>query len=250
MVLQKTRVLAATCGLAAMLLAVPAESQACGLFDCLFGWCGGARTTYRVPYQTTAYAPACCPSQTPCVTQTCRYVPQTCYRTVCQRVPVRTCRAVTTCDPCTGCPVTTYRPITVWTTQRRLVPYTTYRTVCSPSVTYPVSYAAIGTAGSCCPPRVITSEPVQVAPGTSTPGVQDVPSTFQNNGGVVTEEQPQPTPDPNSDKTSAGPSIFPDRTTSLPVRQAAHYRLISSPSQPAPLHKARLNDGGWRAARD
>ncbi len=77
----------------------------------------------------------------------CAYVPQTCYRTVYSPVPVTTCQAVRTCDPCTGCPVTTFRPITTYAYRPVLVPYTTYRVVCSSPCN---SCCAAPACGSCC----------------------------------------------------------------------------------------------------
>lgn len=262
MVVQKMRSVMVASGVAAMLLAVPAESMACGLFDCLFGWCG-SRTTYRVAYPMAASTPAPYASPSPCATQTCRYVPQTSYRTVCERVPVTTSQAVTSRDPCTGCPVTTYRPITTWTTRTRLVPYATYRLTWSPAYVAtpacapggPTYSTAADTASSCCTPSLSSPAPVQMTPSTSPTTPAEVPSTFQNGQGPATEQRIEPTPDPNSDATSAGPSIFPDRTTSLPVvRRASYYQLISTPSsRPAPAAPPRqtpLNDGGWRASRN
>ncbi len=213
MVLQKKRSVAAALVAAAMLLAVPAQSSACGLLDCLFGWCGGSQTTYRVPYATTAYSPV---AYTPCATQTCRYVPQTSYRTVCRRVPVTTCQAVTCSDPCTGCPVTTYRPITTWTTQSQLVPYTTYRLVYSyPSCAPCGSSSGVpSSAASCCTPSLST--PAQIP--------TDATETFQKAESPAGEQKMKPDPDPTSDTNTSdtnasdtnasGPSLFLDRTTS------------------------------------
>ncbi len=280
MVLPRMRGVVTACGVAAMLLAAPAENKAYGFFDCLFGWCGGCRTTYRAPYATTAYAPVC----NPCATQTCRYVPQTCYRTVCQRVPVTTCLPVTRCDPCTGCPVTTYRPVTTWTTQTRLVPYTTYRVVYSPavcnpcatsfpSVTYsPSSVGTVAAGSSCCTPSLSAPAITTEVPFSSPDAPATTPQTFQKSQSPATDGQAEPVPDANSDRPSAGPLFSPtrDRTTSLPVRQVVHYELILSPSKPAPIPRVpvqdariqrvsierapvpttRILDGGWRASRD
>lgn len=268
MVHARIRAVMTVCGVAAMLLAVPAESRACCLLDSLFGW---GRTTYRAPYVTTAYAsayapayaPACAPSCAPCVTRTCRYVPQTCYRTVCQRVPVTTCQALTYCDPCTGCPVTTYRPITTWTTQTRLVPYTTYRLMCSdtsPPYVSPatgVSYGvpAVGgaaAAGSCCGPQpgaaVVSPALPGPAPAGSVTPPSGVPKTFleDNNSQPALEA----VPDKSSDTGVMEPTLIPPATSpARPIRQTSLYRLISSPSEPVPVHRTRGTDGGWRAAR-
>jgi hypothetical protein len=118
------------CGAVMLVLCTAAASEACPLFDCLFGWCkcGPARTTYTPPYTPV---PAAAPACAPCVPQTVQYVPQTCYRTVYRPVPVTCCQPITGCDPCSGCPVTTYRPVTSWSYQACLMPYTTYRAVYS-----------------------------------------------------------------------------------------------------------------------
>ncbi|MEC8338211.1 MAG: hypothetical protein VXZ84_08730, partial [Planctomycetota bacterium] len=85
---------------------------------------------------TVGYGSTCSPCATSCATtcykpqQSCRYVPQTCYRTEYCNVPVTTYRPVTTCDPCTGCTTTCMKPCTTYQRQARQVPYTAYRMVC------------------------------------------------------------------------------------------------------------------------
>ena len=72
--------------------------------------------------------------------QTVQYVPQTYYRAAYVAVPVTAYQPVVAADPCTGCAVTTYRPVTAVTYQTRLVPYTSYRMVyanpCTPCASY------------------------------------------------------------------------------------------------------------------
>ena len=81
---------------------------------------------------TAGYGSACSPCATTCYKpqQSCRYVPQTCYRTEYCNVPVTTYRPVSTCDPCTGCTTTCMKPCTTYQRQARQVPYTSYRMVC------------------------------------------------------------------------------------------------------------------------
>ena len=81
---------------------------------------------------TAGYGSACSPCATTCYKpqQSCRYVPQTSYRTEYCNVPVTTYRPVTTCDPCTGCSTTCMKPCTTYQRQARQVPYTSYRMVC------------------------------------------------------------------------------------------------------------------------
>jgi hypothetical protein len=98
---------------------VPAsQADACEFLRRCFG--GAPKTT---TYYTPVAAPTCCPQQT------VSYMPQTCYRTVIQQVPVVAYRPTTACDPCTGCPRTVMSPVTSYVNQTRLVPYTSYRPV-------------------------------------------------------------------------------------------------------------------------
>lgn len=82
-----------------------------------------APTTVGPAYALTAVVPACCRQQT-CYSQpTTNYIPQTCYRTVYQLVPVTTYCPTSMCDPCTGCPGTVMRPVTSFVMQASVVPY-------------------------------------------------------------------------------------------------------------------------------
>jgi hypothetical protein len=261
-----------TFAVAGMFLATPAESRDC--LSWLFGGCG-ARTTYRAPYYAPSYAPSyapvySAPACTSCVPQTVRYVPQTYYRTVYRSVPVTTYGAFTRSDPCTGCPVTYYRPVTSWTYQAAYVPYTTYRLVysnpCSPCVTTSSCSSCISSVGTtsavggaCCTPSaggaagtgtLQYSESFNSTNGQPSQGTP-APETFKQGESESATEPITPVPDP---KTSSAPG--PDltdpggRTTHRPVRQAVHFRLITSPSKPTTADRPRLDDGGWRAARD
>ena len=154
--------------LALIFLLVPA-SQA-DAFEWLDRMLGIGNTSYYAPtavapayaptavapaYASTAVAPACCRQQT-CYSQpTVNYMPQTCYRTVYQLVPVTTYCPTSMCDPCTGCPRTVMRPVTSFVTQASVVPYTSYRPVvtanyapacgtgCTPTATT-VAYPGMG----------------------------------------------------------------------------------------------------------
>lgn len=261
MLLPRIRGVVTSCGVAAMLLAAPAQSNACAFLDCLFGGWGAARSTYMAPYVAQTYAPACAPS---CAPQTCQYVPQTSYRTVYRSVPVTTYRAAIGCDPCSGCPVTYYRPVTRWTSQAHLIPYTTYRMVysapcvprvtrslcapcdpCAGGVSVPLS-SPIGSGCSSCVGGTVTREAQPYSESISPPGAETVPvpKTFQKQPDTEAESL-GPTPDSNT-KSLPGPKLLDldNRTTLRPVRPNTLYRLISSPS------KSRIDDGGWRAASD
>lgn len=249
-----------SCGVAAMLLATPAQSNACAFLNSLFGCGGAARTTYMAPYVPQAYAPAYAPSCAPCATQTCRYVPQTCYRTVYRRVPVTTYRAVSSCDPCTGYPVTYYRPVTAWTSQAYSIPYRTYRLSYSTPYVSAVSYgscapytpcnpcvgSSIGSGCSSCVGGTVTQEarPYSESIPSPAPETTPPPKTFQEQPKPSTETL-KPTPDSNT-KSLPGPKLLDldNRTTLRPVRPSGNFRLISSPS------KSPIDDGGWRAASD
>ena len=106
---------------------------------------------------TVGYGSTCSPCATSCATtcykpqQSCRYVPQTCYRTEYCNVPVTTYRPVTTCDPCTGCTTTCMKPCTTYQRQARQVPYTAYRMVCETRYT-PVVSCQPATCAPCSSP--------------------------------------------------------------------------------------------------
>jgi len=284
MLTSKLRCVVLTCALAIAMLAVPARSDACGLFSALFG--------SRYDTVQTACYPSCGPTAcTSCYTpQTCNYVPQTCYRTVVRRVPVTTCRVTTRTSWLTGCPVTTYRPVTVWVQQASLVPYTTYRMVysnpcgpaagCDPCSTYgscvgggcgvgtysagPVSDGS--SCGSCAP----SAPPISGA--TTYSGSVSAATDYSSAAPLTTESQPQtvqedaqpqtfkegvgtqsrgalkpiPLPETKLNSTPVPNLIDPhSRTTLLPIRRASHFSLNNT-SMPV---SASRNDG-WRAASD
>ncbi len=113
----------------------------------IFGLFRNCRLFNR-PTTVTANCNPCCPPPTT-VTQ---YVPQVSYRRQVACVPVTTFRVQRACDPCTGCPTTSLRPVTTMVRRVQMVPYTTYRPVTSvlPSTTN-VNAALItsGTAANC-----------------------------------------------------------------------------------------------------
>jgi hypothetical protein len=150
MLSRKTRTAVVLCGMTLVLAGAPAKSHA--IFDWLCPWAKKdqtASTSYIPPYSGRPAAAAPAGVVAPIVTgvpsvaagyrvpacgcagvpTTCSYVPQTCYRTVYGPVPVASCLPVRSYDPCSGCPVVTYRPVTSWTRQAMLQPYTTYRIV-------------------------------------------------------------------------------------------------------------------------
>ena len=174
--LQRTlQALTLACGVAAAVMATPAESRGgCRLIDCLFGAAPTApsATTYAPPYAPApAYAapapvysaPACqpcvtaapsctpcVPSCTPCVPQTCEYMPSVAPSVVYRPYYAYSPAVVTAYQPVIGSyAVTTYRPF-LGTYQTRLVPYTTYRPYYAPAIAYSYSpYASYSPAPSC-----------------------------------------------------------------------------------------------------
>jgi hypothetical protein len=134
------RIIAVACS--GLVLALPAESQACWFTSC-----------FRP-------APAACPAPVAPVQQV-NYVPQTCYRTVCNSVPVTSYRPITTTDPCTGCPVTSLSPVTTYVQRPVVVPYTTYRPVVT-TVMMPIA-PACPTCSACAAPATSYYAPAAVA---------------------------------------------------------------------------------------
>jgi hypothetical protein len=134
------RIIAVACS--GLVLALPAESQACWFTSCFHP------------------APAACPAPVAPVQQV-NYVPQTCYRTVCNSVPVTSYRPITTADPCTGCPVTSLSPVTTYVQRPVVVPYTTYRPVVT-TVMMPVA-PACPTCSACAAPATSYYAPAAVA---------------------------------------------------------------------------------------
>ncbi|MEE8452141.1 MAG: hypothetical protein V3R99_09510 [Thermoguttaceae bacterium] len=273
MVYRKMFRAASLCGVAAILLTVilltptgEARAQGCGLFDTLFGW--AQPTTYAAPV-----GPSLCPPtvSTGCA-QTCQYVPQTCYRTVYQRVPVTTYRSVTRCDPCTGCPVTTCCPVTTWTQRATRVPYTTYRLVYTNQYAASCRTCGFGTWGtfgaggvgcaSCQTGGVSTLHASGSTIVTPTPAAP-APDTFKQETQkpqVAPQESERPMePVPDSSATRYTPSMprlitpanrMPIHATSREVRPIVHYRPISTRPRPVTPYRAPIDDGGWRASSD
>ncbi|MEX2137842.1 MAG: hypothetical protein WD894_01170 [Pirellulales bacterium] len=159
-----------------VLFALPAQTQACWLFNC-FGH--QSRTTFYAP--AVAAAPAC----SPCAQQTVRYVPQTAYRPLVTTMPVTALRPVMATDPCTGCPTTAMHPTTTYVQRTVLMPYTTYRPVIqtslfAPAFAAPMVSAAACPTGVCAPAASTTYYQPAVAPAISQPGccAQSAAPTF------------------------------------------------------------------------
>ncbi|MCD4728780.1 MAG: hypothetical protein K8R46_14035 [Pirellulales bacterium] len=235
------------CVAAIVLLALPAESRAGQIWDCLFGNAPPSQTTYAPAYVAptyvaptyTPYAPSC----SPCAPQTCQYMPTVVYRALYRPAAY---------NPWTGSTITTYRPF-LGTYQTRLVPYATYRPIYVPAISYQsycspsVSCGPVGCGvptSDClsCPaaPQAVPQTVPQSAPKTfqqkvekpaADPGLQPIPQPD-----AQLNSMPAPMlPDPN-DRTAVRPTIR--RATRV---QAAAY-TAASPSE--------RNDGGWRPVED
>jgi len=272
----KARSAILVCTVAAAWMGVPSEGSACQCLDWIWPWNWGANrvassTTYAPPYvpSATVTAPAVASTCNPCATQVCSYVPQTYYRTVYRTTPVTTCQAVTCCDPCTGCPVTVYRPVVSYVQSAQLVPYTTYRAV------WTNAYAPT------CSPCATSSYAPATSSGCGAPcGTSVAPAQNDYEGGASTPPSLTPTPEPGSSTNPTGYSIPPrsshsverpplppipadepsepsepdtprlvapgERMTARPIQQASYHEVSFAPERsPEPL-----DTGGWRASRD
>ena len=145
-----------TCCTAAVLLAAPAEvgpSARCGIGCSATDKRPTRRPIVRPPFTfppraACGCAPAqCVPAQPACPScQSC--APATTYRISYRPVATVAYMPVVGIDPCSGCPVTTYRPTRAWTYQASLLPYSTYR----------VGYAPVAVDG---PAAVAAAAPVR-----------------------------------------------------------------------------------------
>ncbi|NLE37826.1 MAG: hypothetical protein GX621_07360 [Pirellulaceae bacterium] len=274
----------------ALVLSVPTPGSACEFLDRLmpWNWCRGtgSATTYS-PVYSPAYATAA-PACNPCATQTCSYVPQTSYRTVCRTVPVTTCQAITSCDPCTGCPVTTYRPVTVYQLSAQLIPYTTYRAVwsnpCTTSCTtscgvVPGAVSYSGTTSGCgaacggAPAPASSGSTLQPTPDAGATGAPPMTfggsqgstnTTYYGNGASVPAReydvkrqedvvQPAPVPSPEVEpKSYSKPQELQldGRTAARPIRQVAYTSTSTGYLEPARMKTTGPADStGWRSSK-
>lgn len=230
-------------GAAVLLAGTAGESRA---LDCLRNWFS-ARTTYAPPYSgpvaTTAAMPVagCCPAPV-----TAAYVPQTCYRSVVETVPVTSFMPVTTCDPCTGCPRTAFRPTTAMVRQVRLVPYTSYRVqiaqpcnTCAPlnpclGGACGTPMAAVGIAAPAgCSSCGVPSAPAMVAPALSAPP----PTTAVPGSPVPTYVNPAP----GSAPALPGPAATPAPSSGAGEGGATGGPVPTFRSAAPPLNEPRIS---------
>lgn len=233
------------CVAAIVLLALPAESRAGQIWDCLFGNAPPSQTTYAPAYVAPAYvaptyaAPTyAAPCYTPCAPQTCQYMPAVVYRALYQPAAY---------NPWTGSTVTTYRPF-LGTYQTRLMPYATYRPIYVPAISYQSCYSPSVSCGpvGCGVPTSDCSSCATAPQAVPQTVPQSVPKTFQQE-----VEKPaadpglQPIPQSDAQLNSMPAPMLPDpndRTAVRPaIRRATTYTI--------PSHSAR-NDGGWYPAGD
>lgn len=238
------------------------SASACECIDNLLPWNWGrnnqyAATTYAPPFSATS-APAMASYSTPSTYATARtacYVPQTSYRTVYRNVPVTSCQTVNSCDPCTGCPVTYYRPVTSYQKTAQLVPYTTYRMVWQNTPTcYTANYntgcysggcysGVCGTPTSSCNSCTSTTTTTSTLTPTARPTYADpqsAPGTRSTQRLIETKDvspSPKPEADPNARNEYRSipfqaPSLNPaGRTASYSVRHASYQtRTAPQPS--------------------
>ncbi len=165
-------------------------------------WSRSAPVAINQPVaMTAAYGSADLGSCTTCYKpqQCCRYVPQTCYRTVYTNVPVTTYRPISSCDPCTGCVTTCMKPCTTYQRQAQSVPYTTYRMVCETRYT-PVTSCAPACSTGCdmcsCPTGSCTTG------SCATGGCATGNCATGNNQAIVGQPTAQPTLAPPAVQTN------------------------------------------------
>ena len=291
MIFSKPSSVAVAFGVMLSLLAVPSAGQA-GPFDCLFPSSMvnpapspvtfGPTTVQRVSWMPVVGNPAVCD---PCGQQV-RLAPETKRRWTYSRIPKTTYKPVTTCDPCTGCPVTSYRPETTYSLLPwlRRETYTTYKPVSTPLASYnPCATNACNPCGggvssgytsgcSTCAPAATLSGTIS-SPGTSMqprldPGYTPQ-KTFGNEAesghrdnypstpGQGTDGGIQPKPDnaiPKNTSTGLPELNGPrGRTAVRPIQPPARVRTVSweldaAPASPSrPAPKPKLDVSGWHA---
>ena len=286
MIFSKRSSVAVAFGLMLSFSAVPSVGQA-GPFDCFFPApvvCPAPTTVQRISWMPVVGNPAFCD---PCGQQA-TMVPETKRRWTYSRIPKTTFKPVTTCDPCTGCPVTAYRPATTYS----LLPwlhredYTVFNRVstplasCNPCATTACNpcgggstfgYAG-GTSGcSTCATGSTLSGAGSSMQSRSDPGYTsqktfpDEPESSRQNNypsmqgeGTGTDRQPEPdNAIPKSTSTELPELNGPrGRTAALPIEPLGQVRAVSwelsaapaSPSQPA--LKPKLDVSGWHAVTD
>jgi len=247
------------------LLAMPAESRAGRVWECLFGPAVPSQTTYApayVPsYAPTYAAPACqpyapsCVPCTPCAVQVCQY-PAAALPVVVQRPIFGGYR------PAGWAPyaatVTTYRPF-LGTYQTHLVPYTTYRPLVVPAISYlPVASSYYSPCGSCSPcggcslcggygspcaggacGSAVYSSPSGCSSCGSSVGGQPAASSVPMGSTPAMPQQPaepKTFKDEKVEKPESGPDL-------LPIPQA-DTKLNSTPTPPPSSGKNRLASAG------
>lgn len=231
------------CVAAIVLLALPAESRAGQIWDCLFGCEPPSQSTYA-----PAYVPAyVAPCATSCAPQTCQYMPTVVYRALYQPVAYNTWA---------GSTVTTYRPF-LGTYQTRLVPYATYRPIYVPAISYQSYYSpcvscgpvGCGVPASSCSSCVAAPQAVLQTAPQAVP--QARPKTFQQKvKKPAANPYLQPIPQSDAQLNSMPAPKLPDpndRTAARPaIRQATR---VQATAYTVPNPSAR-NDGGWHPVRD
>lgn len=201
---------------AAVLAALPPAAPACEFLERLFGcFCPSTpapSTTYALypvapaPVCATpaCATPACATSA--CAPQTCGYAPTVSYQTYYTPVQATVYQPVTSVNPCTGCPTTTYRPFTVLMQQPQVVPYASCAPACPPS--YPSCPAPCSTGGcDTCPSGVEPSTYTEPAPSSC-------PSCVS--GPTSTVAPPAPT-SPYAPPVTAPPATVPPAVTAPPT---------------------------------
>jgi hypothetical protein len=230
---------------AAAVVFSPGVCQA-GLFDCFNR---SEPTTDAPPYQAqrVAYMPTCDPCNPCAAAPQVNYVPEVKYRWKYARIERTEYQPVASADPCTGCPRTSYRPVT----KKSMLPwlhreaYTTYKAVPYGGAT-PVSYmqptyqtGACNPCATSCDPCGSTCDPCggasssMVAPSLSSgvssgcstcaPSTKNYPDSGYSSGGQTFDEgwkaydgEQQKTLKPQADPKAGEANGTEANTTAMP----------------------------------
>ncbi len=247
MSLKKNCVVLAAAVLTAVAVFSPSACQA-GLFDCFSSSSAPAPTSYAPPSPYQVQMPTCNPCN-PCAAPQVNYVPEVKYRWKYSRIARTEYQPIASADPCSGCPVTSYRPVT----KKSMLPwlhreaYTTYKAVPYGGAT-PVNYMQPSYQSGCCNPCGTTCDPCGGSSSMAAPSLNSGCSTcvagnpdsgypeqtFQSGGsdwGPVEDSNTQmrnkPIPDPETQKTDETTNSQPTSMPKMVIPQLQTDRTAS-----------------------
>jgi hypothetical protein len=175
----------------------------------------------------------------PCAAPQVNYVPEVKYRWTYSRIARTEYQPVAAADPCSGCPVTSYRPVTT----KSLLPwlhreaYTTYRPAYGAAT--PVSYMQPSyLPSSACNPCGSTCDPCGSVSGTCGVGSLSAPSLSSGCSSCVSGTTAYPDSASSDPGYSSGQTTFQPGTEWSPVDNGSDTRL-----KPAPDPATQQSDG-------